>query len=533
MINAIAIAIGSSKSLALQPPVATAAIGIGATSFTATWNSYAGASFYLLDVSTNSSFTTFLAGYENFIVVVTGVGPTQTQTITGLTPGVYYYRVRAALQVDIDNYAFMSRVYTAGGQMTYTEATATDQLVTDLKSYGLWSKIKNAYPIVGIPRNILSYTTDFSSMYWGLQNITLALNAGIAPDGTNTAMQLTKTTGPFTVSRVFTTDAVYGIKRTYTLTAYVKNVAATLAEIRMDSAGNSCTVVFNFSTNTTSISGANAISASSTSVGNGWYRIVFVGSPEYYNAPDFTCYYGGSAGETYLIWGPQIEVGSTASTYLPVVAGRTALSTSAASKDIKTITSVTFSSGWRYYSTGILPDGTSAYANTNTVPSVVLSLYSASLSYYSRTNTAGATAKSEYSCADNAYLPLIQLAVRRLENGSTDQFVNQLYSYVSTEGRVYVNNTDSRGFYTISRTSSTLNKSYKNGILQGSSTDVSRANQPTVQLYLGALNANGTAQDYSDRECAFACLSDGLSDTEVANLNLIIQAFQTSLNRQV
>jgi len=71
-------------------PVATAASAITTTGFTANWNPSAGAVTYNLDVSLNSSFSSFVGTYHNLSVA--GI----TQTVTGLSPTTpYYYRVSA------------------------------------------------------------------------------------------------------------------------------------------------------------------------------------------------------------------------------------------------------------------------------------------------------------------------------------------------------------------------------------------------------------------------------------------------------
>ncbi len=71
-------------------PVATAATNIGETELTANWNAVDGATSYELDVSTSSSFASFLAGYE--AKSVTGT----SEKITGLTENTeYFYRIRA------------------------------------------------------------------------------------------------------------------------------------------------------------------------------------------------------------------------------------------------------------------------------------------------------------------------------------------------------------------------------------------------------------------------------------------------------
>lgn len=78
-------------SMMLMAPTAAAATGTAATQFTANWNSN-GSTTYYLDVSTNASFSTFVAGYNNL-----NVGAVTTYNVTGLTCGItYYYRVRGS-----------------------------------------------------------------------------------------------------------------------------------------------------------------------------------------------------------------------------------------------------------------------------------------------------------------------------------------------------------------------------------------------------------------------------------------------------
>jgi hypothetical protein len=75
----------------VSTPVATAATGVGETSFTANWNAFAGAQYYLLDVSTSSSFSSFV--FQDQVVVA----PTTSYVVTGLTASTtYYYRLRAS-----------------------------------------------------------------------------------------------------------------------------------------------------------------------------------------------------------------------------------------------------------------------------------------------------------------------------------------------------------------------------------------------------------------------------------------------------
>jgi hypothetical protein len=163
----------------VSTPVATAATGVGETSFTANWNAFVGASYYLLDVSTSSSFSSFVGSYQNFVVLST------SQLVSGLTASTtYYYRLRAATGVDADAAAFFSRVYTAGGALSYTEVSATETLVADLKANSLWTPMKAVYPMVGASaaacaQNLKSssFTGTFTATGWDFAS------TGATPDG--------------------------------------------------------------------------------------------------------------------------------------------------------------------------------------------------------------------------------------------------------------------------------------------------------------------------------------------------------------
>ncbi len=72
-------------------PNALKATNVTVSSFTANWTGVNGATGYRLDVSTNSSFTTFVPGYQNL-----DVGNTTSHNVTGLSANTfYYYRLRA------------------------------------------------------------------------------------------------------------------------------------------------------------------------------------------------------------------------------------------------------------------------------------------------------------------------------------------------------------------------------------------------------------------------------------------------------
>jgi len=82
------------ESYAMVVPVATAATGITASSFTANWAAQAlgVADSFKVSVATDAAFTNIVTGYDSVKIA----GNKTTLTITGLAPGTtYYYRVRA------------------------------------------------------------------------------------------------------------------------------------------------------------------------------------------------------------------------------------------------------------------------------------------------------------------------------------------------------------------------------------------------------------------------------------------------------
>jgi hypothetical protein len=71
-------------------PAALAATDITSSSFTANWNLVLGAVDYRLDVSADSTFSSFVTGYNNRTVAAS------SESVTGLSSSTtYYYRVRA------------------------------------------------------------------------------------------------------------------------------------------------------------------------------------------------------------------------------------------------------------------------------------------------------------------------------------------------------------------------------------------------------------------------------------------------------
>jgi hypothetical protein len=95
-----------------------------------------------------------------------------------------YYKIfgDATASFDPDYQSFI----TATGITQPTQSAALETLVSDLKSYGLWSKMKAIYPMVTDKNNRFSRSEDFSTT-WTKVSSSVTADQTTAPDGTSTA----------------------------------------------------------------------------------------------------------------------------------------------------------------------------------------------------------------------------------------------------------------------------------------------------------------------------------------------------------
>ena len=88
------------------------------------------------------------------------------------------------------------------------------------------------------------------------------------------------------------------------------------------------------------------------------------------------------------------------------------------------------------------------------------------------------------------------------------------------------------GLISGNRISSTEFKTIVNGVVAETIARTSVA-QPNGSIYIGAQRQNASATNFTNNECAFASIGDGLTDAENLNYYNSIQQFQTSLSRNV
>jgi hypothetical protein len=182
----------------------------------------------------------------------------------------------------------------------------------------------------------------------------------------------------------------------------------------------------------------------------------------------------------------------------------------------------TFTSGWTFASTGVTPNGTSAYMDTALNQSTVLSNDSCHLSFYSRTN-AIVNNSFEIGGYVSPYGALLACSYASL--GS----LSHLYSY-PTDTAQSNSFENSQAFYIANRSSQTSNKIIRNSTVLTTNTTSRTSTLANSNIYIAA--SSPTTQ-FSSRQCAFASIGDGLTDTQAASLYTCVQTMNTTLSRNV
>ena len=170
----------------------------------------------------------------------------------------------------------------------------------------------------------------------------------------------------------------------------------------------------------------------------------------------------------------------------------------------------TFSSGWTFASTGVTGNGTNAFMDSGLNTNTVLTPSSAHVSYYVN-NTSG----------DNPILS------NNNDNCFIQPYTGTYYAGLGTNVFSQVAFTKSSAFYLVSRQSAVSIKLIRNSNILLADTKVSTTFSSANVLL------NRYTSSYVNARCAFASIGDGLDDTQASNFYTAVQAFQTTLSRNV
>ena len=189
---------------------------------------------------------------------------------------------------------------------------------------------------------------------------------------------------------------------------------------------------------------------------------------------------------------------------------------------------LSFNGGYTFQSTGLLPNGTNAYADTF-ISGDDFTNNDTHAAFYSRTEETNDSV--DYGGADGVGNGIYMFTKRLFGNGGN---ISVQYDSDRNEAPAIAASTK---LIVATRTSATFHGVYRDGTLIASKTSTNAYNITTMTTII-ALSAfrnfdGGTPILHSSRELAFASFGAGLSPTDVTNLNNLVNAFQTALSRNV
>lgn len=168
-------------------------------------------------------------------------------------------------------------------------------------------------------------------------------------------------------------------------------------------------------------------------------------------------------------------------------------------------------------------DGTTQYARTGIVDSVVFSINNIHLSALSATNSTG---------SQKAYVGANVGASSQRSNLQylAASSVNTFDTYTGGGARVVGTANQTNGFWLGSRIATNDSKLYLNAVQDGT-IGATAGTQPNIEFYLGAWNNNGAPGLFSDFLYKFHSIGTGLTAAKVASLNSALTVLQNVLGR--
>ena len=187
---------------------------------------------------------------------------------------------------------------------------------------------------------------------------------------------------------------------------------------------------------------------------------------------------------------------------------------------------ITWNGGVTHSTNGVQYNGTNSYGNTNFNCNTNTTITNNCVGAYSRTN--GISSGTSWGGSNGSFQGL-QLYIKATDN-NTYYAAND---YITTGGGIGLIVPDTRGLFIVNRESLTSKRLYRNGTSVTSSNPGGNNGVLNGNLFIGARNQNGSADSYDNKQYAFNFVSDTLTATEITNLTTAVQAFQTTLNRNV
>jgi hypothetical protein len=191
-------------------------------------------------------------------------------------------------------------------------------------------------------------------------------------------------------------------------------------------------------------------------------------------------------------------------------------------RDLDVAFRLQFNGGWTHSSNGLQGNGVNTYADTFFKPfNNFTDGNKGGLNVYSRTNSSLVTV--DFGATGDGTGGNFTLTSNRGANDLTFQTGNIPFA----SGTI----TNTLGLIVGSCINSSDRRVYKNGVKLGTETTNNPLVGTTRTLYVGALNYSSLFSTV--RQYALASVTEGLTDADQTTLYTLVQAFETSLSRQV
>jgi len=238
-------------------------------------------------------------------------------TATSYIPTTSSTVTRAADSVIVNGTNF-SNFYNQSEGTIFVErsliAANTNQTVFSIDNGTTVMRSRNA--IISNVKNLLTYSADFTKSVWVGANCNATQTAVLAPDGSSYAQHLTETsaTGYHTLTQSFTDNSIS------TFSIYAKQAERKALLISNVPNGN---CIFDLNAGVVNQLGSNWTLPTITPVGNGWYRCTITSPTQSWGNVIIGVTIGNNGNYTgdgvsgIYVWGAQVELGSTATSYEP------------------------------------------------------------------------------------------------------------------------------------------------------------------------------------------------------------------------
>ena len=201
-------------------------------------------------------------------------------------------------------------------------------------------------------------------------------------------------------------------------------------------------------------------------------------------------------------------------------------------RDLNAAYRLVFGGGMTHTSSGAVPNGSNAYADTFFAGSTFTN-NSQHVSFYSITNQVSSSTVEVGAIEASTGIPGTSLALSSTawNSGTPNYYITRLSGggYASY-GLTPIS--DTRGFAMISRTNLNTVDAYWNGLSYGQTSQSYIKHTNNISLFARRYNSAGM-EAYSFKTGAFASIGDGLTAAEALSFYTAVQKYQTILGRQI